>query len=154
MEFGKNKDEIQQYIDARYVSAHKAFWRLLENEIHTQIPAVIALPVHLENHQSVIFDGMEGPEEALDAAHCSKTKLMAQTSVHSHRKEGTTKIAETEVPNTDSMGIELLKDTIDTLVFIGMELMKMQDALEHHNDIQEKGFCSLTRNFRSCVVSQ
>jgi hypothetical protein len=33
MEFGKGKDEIQQYIDARYVSAHEAFWRILENEI-------------------------------------------------------------------------------------------------------------------------
>jgi hypothetical protein len=77
MEFGKAKDEIKQFIDAHYISAHEAFWRLLENEIHTQVPPVIALPVHKQNEQPVIFDAMQGPEEALNAATHSKTKLMA-----------------------------------------------------------------------------
>jgi hypothetical protein len=45
-QFGISKDEIKQYLDAHYVSSHEACWRLLEREIHTQEPAVMALTVH------------------------------------------------------------------------------------------------------------
>jgi hypothetical protein len=77
MEFGRVPDEIQQYLDARYISAHEAFWRIMKNELHTQVPAVMALPVHLPDQQTVIFDGMQGREEALVRAEKSKTPLMA-----------------------------------------------------------------------------
>ena len=61
MEFGKNKDEIQQYLDACYVSSHEACWRLLEYKMHVQIPAVMALPVHLDGEHSVIYHPNSGP---------------------------------------------------------------------------------------------
>ena len=56
MEFGVDKDEVKQYLDASYMSAHEACWRLLERGIHTQVPAVMALPVHEKDHQTVAFD--------------------------------------------------------------------------------------------------
>ena len=46
IELGQNRDEIKQYLNACYVSAHDACWRSLERELHTQKPPVIPLPVH------------------------------------------------------------------------------------------------------------
>jgi hypothetical protein len=37
----------------------------------------MALTVHLPHEQTVIYDGIEGPEEALYRAECSRTTLMA-----------------------------------------------------------------------------
>ena len=77
IEFGHDKDEIKQYLDAHYVSAHEAYWRLLEREIHTQVPAVMALPVHGKDHQTVAFDPNTDEMTILDRAERAKTKLMA-----------------------------------------------------------------------------
>ena len=56
MELGQNRDEIKQYLDAHYVSAHEACWRFLERELHTQKPPAIPLPVHEKDAHSVVFD--------------------------------------------------------------------------------------------------
>ena len=77
MEFGLDKDEIKQYLNTHYVSAHGACWRLLEREIHTQGPAVMALPVHEKDHQTVAFDTNTNEMTILDRAERAKTKLMA-----------------------------------------------------------------------------
>ena len=77
MEFGRAEDEIKQYVDARYISAHEALWRLLRFELHTQVPAVMALTMHLPNEQPVVFDSIQGAEEALSREEHSKTPLMA-----------------------------------------------------------------------------
>ena len=47
MEFGKVTDEIKQYLDARYVGAYEAIWRLMRHEIHHQQPAVVDVRVTL-----------------------------------------------------------------------------------------------------------
>ena len=44
-------DEIRNYIDARYVSAPEAMWRLLEFPMHDCLHAVKRLPVHLPKRQ-------------------------------------------------------------------------------------------------------
>jgi hypothetical protein len=77
MEFGNAEDEIKQYKDAHYISAHEAFWRIMRNELHAQVPAVMALTVHLPNEQPVVFDSMQGEAQALLRAEHSKTALMA-----------------------------------------------------------------------------
>ena len=77
MEFGVDKDEVKQYLDAWYMTAHEACWRLLEREIYTQVPAVMALPVHEKNHQTVSFDPNTDEMTILDRAERAKTKLMA-----------------------------------------------------------------------------
>lgn len=69
-------NEIANYIDARYVSAPEAMWRLLQCKMHDKSHAVIRLPVHLPNQQRIIF--REGEEEqALDDARTGTTKLEA-----------------------------------------------------------------------------
>jgi hypothetical protein len=67
-------NEIANYIDARYVSAPEAMWRLLESRMHDRSHAVQRLPVHLPNQQRITFE--EGhEEEALLAAQTGRTKL-------------------------------------------------------------------------------
>ena len=62
------------YLDARYVSAPEAFWRLSEYEMHGKSHNIICLPVHLPDSQNVYFRlGME--EQAL--ARSTGTQLTA-----------------------------------------------------------------------------
>ncbi|GBM13179.1 hypothetical protein AVEN_64382-1 [Araneus ventricosus] len=67
-------NEIANYIDARYVSASEAMWRLLGSHMHDRSHAVMRLSVHLPNQKRVTFkDGHE--EEALEAARSRQTML-------------------------------------------------------------------------------
>ena len=42
-------DEIQMYLDGRYLSATEATWRLFEYEITRRDPSVKCYPVHLKD---------------------------------------------------------------------------------------------------------
>ena len=60
-------DEIKNYESMRYIGAAEAIWRIFEYNICSQYPPVKALPVHLPNEDSIIFEpGKE--EEALQKA--------------------------------------------------------------------------------------
>lgn len=60
-------DEVSNFVNCRYLSAPEAMWRLLEFKMHDRSHAVIRLPVHLPNQQSITF--LAGQEEqALQAA--------------------------------------------------------------------------------------
>lgn len=48
-------DKIQNYLDARYVSAPEACWRLFGFSLHAEIPAVTRLAVHLPDEQFVTY---------------------------------------------------------------------------------------------------
>ena len=47
-------DKIATFIDARYVSAPEAMWRLLQSPVHDRSHAVIRLLVHLYHQQGII----------------------------------------------------------------------------------------------------
>jgi len=47
-------DEVENYINGRYISTSEAIWRLFEFPIHDRHPNV-QLTVHLENGQIVYF---------------------------------------------------------------------------------------------------
>ncbi|XP_053164882.1 uncharacterized protein LOC128350484 [Hemicordylus capensis] len=71
-----NHDEITTYMDARYVSAPEAAWRLNGFEMHYQSHTVHRLAVHLPDEQAVIFN----PEDigaATDRAASRETQLTA-----------------------------------------------------------------------------
>jgi hypothetical protein len=67
-------DELKQFVDARYVSAPEAAWRLFENKMHDRSHGIIRLAVHLQDRQSVTFQPGE-EEAAVDRA--SETTLTA-----------------------------------------------------------------------------
>ncbi len=49
------RDEIQEYIDARYVSVSEAVWRIFKMKLHGRFPTVQRLQVHLPNQQTVVL---------------------------------------------------------------------------------------------------
>lgn len=67
-------DEIQAFLDTRYVSAPEGIWRLKKYEMSNRSHSVERLPVHLPSQQTVVFE--EGSEEQeLRAAEKRGTKL-------------------------------------------------------------------------------
>ena len=56
-------DEVTRYLNARYISASEAFWRIYGFEIHRKHPPVEKLSCHLPNQQTVLFQ----PEEVQHA---------------------------------------------------------------------------------------
>jgi hypothetical protein len=71
-----NRDELRSFLDARYVSAPEAIWRIFEFKLHDISHAIIRLAVHLPEEQAVYFK--HGEElEALEAASHKETTLTA-----------------------------------------------------------------------------
>ena len=69
----KVKDEIQEYVEARYVSASEACWRTFEMPMSEIYPRVQRLPVHLEDRQRVLYtSNREETEQALKRARSTK----------------------------------------------------------------------------------
>ena len=59
IKIGNPKNEIEQYINARYVSAIEACWRLFNFGLQERSHKVERLPVHLEDQQSIIVNQNE-----------------------------------------------------------------------------------------------
>jgi hypothetical protein len=61
MEFGTCQDEVKQYLDAPYVSACEALWRIHHFHMHEEYPAVVRLQIHLPNQQLISWDEHVAP---------------------------------------------------------------------------------------------
>ena len=60
-----DKDEIEQFINARTIDPYDAHWRMMEYPIQDRFPAVMSLAIHLDGQQNVVFrDGHA--EEAME----------------------------------------------------------------------------------------
>jgi PIF1-like helicase/Helitron helicase-like domain at N-terminus len=70
-----NVDEIQDYIDARYIGPVEACWRIFEFSMHQELPSVYRLPVHLQDEQTVYFQANDNPQDVLDRPSAKKTQL-------------------------------------------------------------------------------
>ncbi|KAF7334120.1 ATP-dependent DNA helicase [Mycena venus] len=67
------RDEIKMYIDGRYIGPPESAWRIFHFGLHTQIPNVVRLPVHLAGQHTVTFDAGEDPQEVLErGGQCTK----------------------------------------------------------------------------------
>ncbi|XP_052197200.1 uncharacterized protein LOC127804380 [Diospyros lotus] len=55
-------NEIQQYLDARYIGPPEAAWRIFGHPLHAKMPTVIRLALHLPGIHRVVFN----PEESLE----------------------------------------------------------------------------------------
>ncbi|KAG1098753.1 hypothetical protein G6F42_017939 [Rhizopus arrhizus] len=58
-------DEINNFLDARYVSASEACWRLLSFPMHTEFPACQRLDIHLPGDILIYYDANDHPLEVL-----------------------------------------------------------------------------------------
>jgi len=68
-------DEIQRFIDSRYISAAEAAWQIFRFAIHQQVPNVVQLQVHLPGYHFVTFNPDEPQEQILACAVEEKTTL-------------------------------------------------------------------------------
>ena len=57
------KDEIETYLNCRYISSTEACWRLFAFKIHEEKPAVEFLDLHLPNQQTIYFNEIGNLEE-------------------------------------------------------------------------------------------
>ena len=56
-------NEIQDFIDMRSVGSSEAVWHILGFPITDRYPSVLALRVHLEEQQQIVFD----PDQEMEA---------------------------------------------------------------------------------------
>ncbi|XP_078434171.1 uncharacterized protein LOC144705400 [Wolffia australiana] len=76
-------DEAQQYLDARYVFASEAFWRICEFRMQKMYPTVYALQVHDDNMQSVVYAEGEPVSDVMDrSARTALTEWMYYNREH------------------------------------------------------------------------
>lgn len=79
-------DEISNYVSARFISASEAAWRVFSFKLHLERPNIYRLPVHLENHQQVIFNVNQDIQRILD--NNRQTKLTAWFISNSNDPQG------------------------------------------------------------------
>ena len=73
-----NIDEIREYLDARYVAACEASWRIFEFSLHRHYPSVQRLQLHLENQQYISFDpDIPDAEQSLQQSNFRRITLTA-----------------------------------------------------------------------------
>ena len=56
MGFGESVDEVQMYLDSRYVSSCEALWRIYQFSMHEEKPNIVRLQVHLLNQQTLVWN--------------------------------------------------------------------------------------------------
>ncbi|GJZ83398.1 hypothetical protein Tco_0648571 [Tanacetum coccineum] len=88
LRFGKQAqvivDDIKNFLDARYISPHEAFWRLFEFDIHNRELAVQILAVHLQNMQLVVFRSKDRLQSVADNPHKKKITLTEWLEYNAH----------------------------------------------------------------------
>ncbi|XP_024186018.2 uncharacterized protein LOC112190772 [Rosa chinensis] len=68
-------DEIRQFVDARWVCAPEALWRIFKFVMNRIYPTVDRLQIHLPNMQQIRFDANETVEVILTDEHAQKSML-------------------------------------------------------------------------------
>ena len=77
-------NEVTEFLDARYVTAPEACWRLFEYPMHARSHVVERLPVHLPGKQLLTFENGEA-RRAVDTKAAKDTKLTAYFKVNKVR---------------------------------------------------------------------
>jgi len=77
LEVAAEQDEIQQYLQGRYIGPTEAVWRLFEYAMHEELPTVKHLAVHLPGEPPVYFPYNATTEQLQSRMDMAKTTLMA-----------------------------------------------------------------------------
>ena len=78
----EQNDVIQSFIDARYVSAPEACWRLFSFSMHKEFPSHQRLSIHLEGENSVYFNEDDDINNVLERASVQDTTLTSWFKVN------------------------------------------------------------------------
>ncbi|XP_024009309.1 uncharacterized protein LOC112084413 [Eutrema salsugineum] len=71
----KPRNEIQEYLDCRYLSAHEAMWRTFGYHIHKRKPSVQKLIIHLPGQQNVTYKDTDNLDNVLQRPGIDQTML-------------------------------------------------------------------------------
>ena len=63
---GKNIDEIEKFVNSRFITTSESFWRICGFDVHSRDPSIQRLAVHEKNLQMVTFNE-ENPREAISS---------------------------------------------------------------------------------------
>lgn len=73
----QDRNEIKEYLDARYIGSVESCWHMFEFNMHVLKPAVYRLPVHLEDQQLVYYNPDDNPNDVLERGANKETELTA-----------------------------------------------------------------------------
>ncbi|XP_071700026.1 uncharacterized protein [Rutidosis leptorrhynchoides] len=83
-----NVDEIQNFVDARFICPHEAAWRIYNFPIHYREPAVQILSVHLENMQLVTIRAQQPIRSVIQNPGSKKTTLTEWLDYNKNSTDG------------------------------------------------------------------
>lgn len=72
---GQNFDEVQSFVDARWVCAPEALWRIFQFSMSKIYPSVVRLHIHLPHRQIVRFNRNRRISDVVDDERNSRTML-------------------------------------------------------------------------------
>lgn len=78
----QNRDEVKEYLDARYIGSVESCWHIMEFNMHAEFPAVYRLPVHLEGQQVVYFNPDDNILDVLERGAAKETPLTAWFNIN------------------------------------------------------------------------
>ncbi|GJS73021.1 DNA helicase [Tanacetum coccineum] len=81
-------DEIQNYLEGRFICLHEALWRILKFDIHCREPAVQILSVHLEGMQRVTFRDKDRLESVVNLPGRNNTTLTEWLAYNEAKEDG------------------------------------------------------------------
>ncbi|GJY40370.1 DNA helicase [Tanacetum coccineum] len=81
-------DEIQNYLEGRFICAHEAYWRILKFDIHRREPAVQILSVHLQDMQRVTFRDRDKLESVVNLPGRKSTTLTEWFAYNEANEDG------------------------------------------------------------------
>lgn len=80
-----NRDEISSWVNARYISASEACWRLLGKKLHSTYPSIVRLAVDLPDQHRVFFNNNTTVGDVMGLAASRKTTLQAFFELNASR---------------------------------------------------------------------
>jgi hypothetical protein len=69
-------DEIERYVDSRYLCVQKSAWRLVALPMHDAFPSIMRLRYHLPGEQTVIFDADDDLQQLIDNPVSNRSMLI------------------------------------------------------------------------------
>ncbi len=75
MQFGREPNEVEQYLDARYVSALEAAWCLFAMDMHEEQPNVVRLVLYFLRMRRVVFNPNDDAVNVLQRTKHESTTL-------------------------------------------------------------------------------
>ncbi|XP_044005535.1 uncharacterized protein LOC122850453 [Aphidius gifuensis] len=148
-------DEIREFIETRYVSPPEACARILNYSLHGRSHAVVRLPIHLPNQQTVMVDDIDN-EDAIQTALSKESMLIAYFALNAHDPQAR-HLTYSEIPTErGATSYENLR-TVDgvvheTYVSTCLALGLIEDDNEWKNAMHEAEVWMMPRQLRQLFI--